>query len=212
MCDVNVVTGELVRFESDALLPGYIPLEILRTNSSSSTGSNALGHGWKHNLIALLRRRGSNIAYVDPWGVEIPLSVANGKKTLADAARSYTLELRGDGYVLEGPDGLRSQFPASFDASGASKRVLVTDRFGNRMAYQYDFNGRLSVIQDTLDRRLEFRHDVRGRLGEILLVVVPGRTKLLRRYCYDATDDLARVEDALGRTVRYDYSDHLLVR
>jgi RHS repeat-associated protein len=211
MCDVNVVTGELIRFESDVLLPGYIPVEITRTYKSGASRITVLGYGWRHSLGAHLRRRGDEAVYVDGEGVEVALTTFTGQGTRTDESGAYALGAKHGQLILALPDNLRCVFP-TFGTETSVWPLAVYDAFDNRLTYEYGDDGLLRSIIDTLGRRLRFSHDVAGRLIEVALSMSGGVIRLLRRYTYDAHGDLVDVEDAIGRHVRYEYDDHLLVR
>lgn len=213
MCDVNITTGKLIRYEVDLYLPGFIPCEFVRQYDSTSSVRRALGFGWKHNWDIFLRWNLPQVLYHDADGAEKPLTFSPETGQARNDDEGLLLVPQDDGWLLDASDRRRYYFPPR-DAAGRSRLAWVEDPNGNRLHLAYDAAGFLQTVTDTLGRQVHFRLDAAGRLTELLTLPHYEAEHLLVRvrYHYDDQDDLVAVEDSHGNAVRYEYQDHLLVR
>src|SRR5262245_26283234 len=168
MCNVNIATGELLRYEVDLFLPGYIPIEITRLYKSASPAVGILGAGWRVHLVMALRQDGRDLILVDDDAVETRLTLAPGGRHLVSTAGDITIVRDGEGLVLDRRDGKKYWFPLSPDQSGLMRLAAIEDPHRNRIAFHYGIDGWPKFIVDTLQRRLFFRFE-RGRLTDIRL-------------------------------------------
>ena len=215
MCNVNIATGELLRYEVDLFLPGYIPIAIARVFKSGSRTTGILGRGWSVNLLMTLRHEGTDLVLLDEDGVETRLQLSPGGAALVNTDAGITAVRHGEELVLDRSDGRKYRFPARPDAAGLRRLVVVEDQHSNRISFQYSPSGLPMSLTDTLERRLYFTFDSWGRLTEILLAPEspsPVTPASQLRYTYDASGDLVAVEDAAGHAKRLEYRDGLLVR
>ena len=244
MCNVNVVTGELIRFEVDLFLPGYIPIHLFRVYKNTCTEAGWLGHGWVYSLAVCLRKRGKDLVYVDENGAAIPLATTkDGSFTNPDFGLTMvrrevyvdengaaiplattkdgsftnpdfglTMVRREEHLILTKEGGLDYFFPATFDSRGVSPIGRARDINGNTVLYEYERDGKLRALTDTLGRKLHFQYDGAARLVEVSLRDDHGTIIPQFRYSYDTANNLATVTDTLRQTVRYEYSDHLMTR
>jgi RHS repeat-associated protein len=211
MCNVNVITGELIRFEVDLFLPGYIPLQLFRMYKNTCTEAGWLGHGWVNSLAVCLQQHGKDLVYVDENGTLISLTPGPEAEHFTNADFGITVMRDKEQFVLTKEDGLQFFFPASF-AWGVAPIFRARDVNGNTVRFEYEKNGTLRTITDTLGRRLFFEFDSATRFAEVFLVDDHGEWISQLKYTYDSANDLVAVTDALRRTVRYEYSDHLMTR
>jgi RHS repeat-associated protein len=213
VCNVNVVTGEVLRWEVDLYLPGFIPIEVRRVYRSTNRQSNLLGIGWTSNLNLYLTSDGRDFVLHDDAGVDTPLVYSADTRLARDAARRRSLASDGHFLVLNQGDGREYRFgPATLDAR--LHVASIRDRDGNIVRFDYDADGHLESLTDTLNRTLRFAFDGAGRLVEVSLAddLDAHRSTVQLRYAYDARRDLVRVDKTLGRSVGYEYVDHLIVR
>ncbi len=211
MCNVNVITGELVRFEVDLFLPGYIPIQVVRVYTSTCTESGCLGYGWKSNFSVFLRQSGADLVFMDENGTPHVLKPAKTEGQFANPDSGITVLYNDDQLVLTKADGTQLFFSARFNR-GVTSVTQARDVHGNRVQYDYDKRGDLQLITDTLGRRLHFKFDDARRLSEISLFDDRGELIPQLKYTYDSSDDLVAVTDSLKRSIRYEYSDHLMTR
>jgi len=215
MCNVNIATGELLRYQVDVFLPGYIPVELARLYKSGSRSAGILGRGWSMNLLMLLRQDGADVILVDEDGAETRLGLSPGGATFANAEAGITVMRQGEELVLDRRDGRKYRFPVTADMAGLRRLFVVEDQHANRVSFQYGLNGLPTSLTDTLQRRLQFKFDLLGRLIEITLAAEASasiESALRVRYTYDGSGDLVAVEDSAGSVRRFEYQDGLLVR
>lgn len=211
MCDVNVITGELVRFEVDLFLPGFIPFEFTRLYKSTRTGGGNLGRGWIQNYDMYLRREQQRVICQDTDGEELVIEVSSNGAGTETATQAITIEERETFLVID-RGGKQREYFHPFE-NGIWRPVYIEDINGNTIRFSYDVLGRERLITDTLGRQILLRFDSGNRVIEIA-VLDPDRREFTTRltYRYDRSGDLIAVHDRLGRTVQYEYQDHLLVR
>lgn len=214
MCNIDIATGELVRYEVDLFLPGYIPLEITRSYSSSAEPNGLLGRGWSINLVLALRRSGVGYVLIDEDGVETSLKPLEQEPGWQDASGTVTLTLHDGSLLLDRGDGREYHFSEAEYRNGLRMIGLIRDRYGNRIAFDYDERGRLRQITDTLERQLRIKYDEAGRITELRLVIdfSTAEDQLQMRYTYDREGRLSSAVNAAGGEVRYEYDSGLLVR
>jgi RHS repeat-associated protein len=217
MCNVNIATGELLRYHVDLFLPGYIPVEITRTFKSGVRVAGIAGRGWRVNLLMTLRHEGNDLVLFDENGVETHLARAPdmGRSVFANTDAGMRAVYDDQEVILDRGDGRRYRFPAGANQLGQRPLASMEDRHANKVSFQYSLRGLPHALTDTLQRRLNFTFDERDRLIEIVLApdsaaatVSPWRV----RYTYDSANDLVAVEDAAGHATRFEYQDGLLVR
>ena len=214
MCNVNIATGELLRYQVDLFLPGYIPIEIARMYKSASPALGILGTGWRVNLLVVLRQDGPDLILVDEDAVETRLMLAPGARHFASTDESVTIVRDGETLVLDRRDGKKYRFPSIPDESGLLRLGTIEDAHSNRISFHYGVDGLPKFVVDTVQRRLFFRFDS-GRLTDIHLGTESTTfhdAMLQVRYTYDANGQLVGVEDAAGGVRRFEYEDGLLVR
>ena len=110
MCEVNVATGELLRFETDFFYPGYIPIELDRLYRSNSSLIGTLGRGWANSLDVFLRNNGGSVTFHDGTGEERALEGRLGGRELVDATGSFVFRLEEGFYVFEDDNGWQHHF------------------------------------------------------------------------------------------------------
>ncbi len=148
LCNVNLVTGELLEQASDFWLPGWIPLDFSRLYKSFNSARGMLGVGWSHTYDALLRVEKERIVYRDAVGAEQPFLKAqnyvSGQTRLLQA---------GEFLVLSAPGSNRQLFAPRGAGANIYSLVAVEDEYGNALRFFYQ-SGRLAEILDSIGRRL----------------------------------------------------------
>lgn len=214
MCDVNIATGEVTQFEYDILLPGPIPWTLARSYSSLDLRHGGLGTGWRLNLGTWLRDDGTNLELVVDGETMATLPSPSARDRGEGPPSEYQLDWRSGELIVKAPDATRYVFPHNGTRPPELQASAVRDFYGNALRYEYDRQGNLILLIDSMGRRIDFQYDLAGRILQILTpkTGLIGSSWQLVRYQYDANDDLVGVVDPLGHVTRYDYLDHLLTR
>ncbi|HYO71060.1 MAG TPA: RHS repeat-associated core domain-containing protein [Archangium sp.] len=221
---VDVVTGRVVTEAVDWELPGPLPLCFGRQYSSSWGGrDSALGFGWSHSLELAVWEEEGRMVFRAEDGREIVFDTTGfPKQQMPLGAEVYepidrlTLRrlatLRWEVQTVEGLVHELRQV-ATGARSGLCRVVRTRNPAGYSITYDYDANGRLEWVVDSVGRRVRFEHDARGRLVRTWLPH-PEQLGLVpcNRYVYSEAGDLVEVYDALEQVTRYAYAEHLLVR
>jgi RHS repeat-associated protein len=220
---VDVMTGEVLTDETEARLPGPLPLTLARNYYSRSRYDGPLGPGWTHTLDASVTAGDAEVILRLPDGRELSYDpLAEGAAVWDDIER-HTFERTDTGYRLTTHDGTRYTFeavdvrprartpglhPLRADANHPTHRLTrVTDRCGNATLARYE-SGRFVGVVDALGRALEVRWTPDGARWEGIY----HRDKPLVRYHYNTEDMLAAAEDPSGAAMRYAYKNAVLVR
>jgi RHS repeat-associated protein len=214
MCNVNVVSGEVIRWEVDLYLPGFIPVEVRRVYRSTSVDSGLMGIGWMSNLNVYLTSDGRNFVLHDDNGTDVSLTYSAESRTARDAAGRRVLASDGQFLVLDQGDGKKYRFGPRATLDARLHLASIHDRDGNKVQFEYDAEGRLRRLTDTLNRTVRFTCDHVGRMVEVGLLDEFDSSRFVTylRYSFSGQGDLIRVEKTLNRAVTYEYVDHLVVR
>jgi len=212
MCEVNIGTGELLRYKRDFYYRGFIPLEMDRLYKSSSSDVSRMGYGWSDTLDVYLHTVDGKLTFHNEMGEDIPLGGNPWDLEIADATGTLVLRFNESGhYVYEDGKGWRHYFePLRNDRAN---RIRTTDpSHVNNIQYDYNLFGRLEFIRDTVGRVYSFDHDSAGRVIAVTVNAPGAQHRVVRSYQYSYSGDLIAVRDALDRAETYEYDDHLLVR
>ncbi|BAV06255.1 RHS repeat-associated core domain-containing protein [Filimonas lacunae] len=219
---IDVAGGFLYTDNSDFNLPGPIPLEWKRSWYSHSTYEGPLGHGWHHSYdIALAVHKEERMAIVrleDGRTItfdNIPLEPTD--KPRYHRGEKMFLQLHEDGfYFLRTSEGLFYNFSARVYEERNSSHILTSVANNNGFAIRlaYDSKGWLQAITDSSGRLLTLEYDVKGR---VIIIKAPDPVKenevfIISSYSYSEEGDLISHGDALLQNMKYEYSNHLLVK
>lgn len=214
---VNVITGgKVLQEEPDFSLPSALPLDWARFYSSHDTRSDGLlGPGWSVAYEVQLRierdlsKQLRALHYTDEQGRLISFPpVLPGTSHFSIAEGSYLICTEAGQYLLETVDGIYRDFgiPAAGFA-GVCKLQRLEDRNGNWLALRYDFDNRLSHINDAVGRRLALAYDPvhPKRVASILLAkgFAAEPAEVLVQYRYSAVGELTEVIDRSGQRIRH---------
>ena len=221
MLHVNVVTGDLCHFAVDFSLPGFLPFDCERKYRSQSNQDSLIGRNWSTPLDSHLDLQIPRVVYQDPRGAQFELECrepAGHGLIGASNDRQYLLfrdeDRDGDCLILATPNRTRVHFRICGRLPRTLRPSRIEDLNGNALTFQYDDQGRLQLLVDTLARKLHVSHTTNGRIREFKLVA-PGEPEgdlSLALYNYDAFGNLISVTDACGGRVSYEYRDDLIVR
>ncbi|KYF60264.1 hypothetical protein BE04_26020, partial [Sorangium cellulosum] len=219
---VDVASGRVMTRSMDFELPGPLPLRFERQYASSwSDRDGPLGPGWSHALdqavwiepgcVVLRTDDGREIEF-DTMGLRDHVMRPGDEvfePTCGLALRSLG-EFRWEVRSLQGYVWRFEPLPVS---PTMGRLVSIAHPQGPTIRLSYDDSSRLAWVHDCDGRVVRFHHDARGRLTGIDLPH-PSASGFVPhvRYHYDEQGDLVAVTDALGRSTRYAYENHLLVR
>ncbi len=180
---INIYTGSLLHKQTDLTIPGFIPIKIDRTYSSTSQYDSPLGFGWSFYYNMRLYQYSDN---------SVIIRSACGTK--------MRFEYNGGAY----------QSPVSASGTLTEEGGIFTYTFKQGKKFIFDIQGRLSSIVDQSGNSLVFKYDLRGKLPLIGVspyaistnpVVVSYDYRLIKIEEKDSSGALT------GRYVDYSYGD-----
>ncbi len=194
---VDPYSGDYFYAESDLVVPGIIPLSVIRTYTSSQTGligSFGVGtylKGYDYALDVPLNGDGTvntnpdqEIQVNDGSGLLVPFTNGpSGGLTFADKAHLGTA---GSALVL------------TLDGSNHLASAMYTT--SSKLKLHFGPDSRLSAIEDINGNTVTLTRGTGGRLEEVSSL---GRSLLLS---YNLAGLIEKIEDHTGRTVKYEYS------
>jgi len=197
---VNTSTGNYYSTSADLVLPGNGPeMAFRRTyNSLASEWRSALGYGWTHEYNLGLR--------FDPEGAITVVYPSGRQETFAASETA--------GFVA--PPGVTDRLVPGFDGTYELVRLDRTadrfgatgqlesrvDKFGNTLAFSYDYLGRLDYLEGSGGRYFDLDYDEQGNL-----VVVSDNASRTVEFAYDDQCDLVGATDVNGGMTLYGYDD-----
>lgn len=179
-----LATGELFDTAVDLVIPGRgFDYRFERKYRSGITSNGLLGANWDFNYNRrLLLLNAENLALIHPG---LPDLAANDL-LLMDGYGRVDAYRRNDDGSYQSPTGYYTLLTKAEDGSfrerdawgnrvlysvpdslGRSQMTALSDRDGDTMRFQYDEQGRLSVVLDTLGRAIDYHYNVEGRLASI---------------------------------------------
>ncbi|MFG2050519.1 DUF6531 domain-containing protein [Micromonospora sp. NPDC048935] len=215
---IDVASGEVVLTQTDAELPGLLPLVLRRSHLSSYRIGRWFGPSWASTLDQRLEVDDEGVCFVAEDGMVLtyPTPVAGGQ-AMPQTGPRWPLTPTADGYRIEQPEigrALHFQAVAGLpepEGDGGPVRVLplvaVTDRNGHRIDLDWRdgavtevrHSGGYRIIVDTLH----------GQVAALsLLDAEPsGDARTLVRFGYDDAGHLAEVINGSGLPLRFGYDD-----
>jgi RHS repeat-associated protein len=214
---IDMATGQMILAQTDAELPGILPLVLHRAHLSGYTHGISFGPSWASTLDERLekesagegvwwrREDGSSLYYprtpdivgdrVDPVaGEQLPL-------TYLSQGTSYAL-------VIQDPfTGLTSHFEASEAHEGTWWLTRVEDRNHNHITVERAQDDRLLELSHSGGYRLQLTTAEDSPLVTGLHALTDDGPIRLRGFCYDDTGDLTEVRTAVDAPARFTYDD-----
>ncbi|NUP10715.1 MAG: RHS repeat protein [Polyangiaceae bacterium] len=210
---VDVMTGELLAEETDAELPGTIPVVFERNYRSRESEAQSVGPGWYHFFDAYIEPCPGRIMFRHPDGRPAEHPAIEVGETYFHPPDRYSIARDTDGYRLLLPEGIIYHFkatePARYGIPVRHRIVEIRDRGRNVIALDWR-GGYLAAIRDTAGRNIVCRYTREGQL-ERLLLVEDGEEFLLVEYRYE-DGFLGAAVNPLGHAIRYAYRGGVLVR
>jgi RHS repeat-associated protein len=212
---VNVATGDVVFAQTDAALPGVLPLVVERVHRSSWRGGRWLGETWASSFDQRLLIAGDRVAaaFADGrvlfWRRD---DVGGSGGALPTAGPTWPLRQSSGGtYTVTDPQrGLtwryerRPGFWEYADGQGELPLVSVTDRTGHTIAFSYSADGQPTSITHSGGYRISVTVDG-GRVTGLALDDGTGGGVPLVRYEYDDAGNLTGVVNSSGQPLRFSY-------
>ena len=146
----------------------------------------------RNALVRVTFPGGGSIAFTyDKTGRLV--SKTDGKETIR-----HTLDATGN--KVQTVYDTNATITRSFDQ--ANRMTSRTDRFGNRIGYEYDIEGNLATLTYSDGKKVSYTYDALGRL-----IGVTDFNGLKTAYAYRADGKLASVTSPDGAVVSYRYDD-----
>ena len=212
---VDVASGVLFNAWHDVEIWGHYPLVFRRYYSTAllDDASAGLGPGYIHNFAHRLQRIPTGYRFHGHDGIEAEFNLPQNSGTgdLAVLNESQFMELRridGRFVVYHWHDWRDSVERFWFETDGGDDARLIRcdtpDGIG--LSLNYDSRGRLDAIRMDLERRLlRLQHNADGLVESLAIESEIASPRVVARFAYHPTRRLARVFDALGQAISYDY-------
>lgn len=209
----NVATGEVTAYSCDLEFWGLIPIRFIRTYSSSHANEKSdLGYGWAHSLGYKILLFEKYIIYNDASGRSIYLEVPNQGDSFSNDAEGVKI-FRDLNYLkIQTSTSRELIFPIPKKQKQPVYPLQLRDSFGNKIDFKYK-DGHLASLRDSAGRSILLQRDHAGRLMSLKLAEQdPHKSLRIREFHYDSMGDLVRVIDGVGKSIHYEYKNHLLIR
>lgn len=218
LCDmgfepVNLVNGAVVYEGVDFTLPGVIPLEWKRSWSSINNYRGILGHGCQSNYdldVNIVREE-------DAIAVRLEDGRVLGFSLIPEGAEEY---MRQEKLTLRRMKGSfevfhhEEQRTYRYEHEDSPDRYRIS-RIENASGFYLEFvyrHGELVQIVDTACRSVRIDYTDNGLVESVWLDTPDKKREVLVRYGYDGEDDMTAITDAMGKTTRIEYENHLMTR
>ena len=209
---VNLVTGAVVYEGVDFELPGPLPLAWKRGWMSDSLWEGILGHGCHSNFDMRVE------PYPEYQAVAVTLSDGRPASFIEllpgesdfNREEKLTLHHRGSHYELFDHNDRLSYF---FNIEKHQKEYRLSEirnEAGHRIECKFR-HGFFHEIIDSSGRRIQFLSDSKNRIVKAELCINNTERETLVEYAYNENGDMTAITDALGKTTRIGYENHLMV-
>jgi RHS repeat-associated protein len=198
--------------ELDFVLPGILPIEWQRFYSSRDERRDGLfGAGWSVAFEVSVRieahpEGGERLIYIDEQARSIDMGSIPLGGAVFSAGEGLAVKRHGNGQLLiESEDGVYRLFDPTSSDSSLLRLTQLGDRNDNRIYLDYDAEGRLIQLRDTVDAlcvSLAYSAQWPRRVERVERLFGDQTREVLASYAYDAVGDLAEVRDALGAVQR----------
>ncbi|MEU7591019.1 HNH/endonuclease VII fold putative polymorphic toxin [Micromonospora sp. NPDC049230] len=225
---IDVASGEVVLAQTDAELPGLLPLVLSRTHLSSYRVGRWFGPSWASTLDQRVEVDGQGVCFVAEDGMVLSYPTPAGveAQVMPEAGPRWPLIPTADGFRVEQPEtGRALHFQAVPDqpepdgghpgpepeGDGDPVRVLplvaVTDRNGHRLDVDWR-DGVITEVRHSGGYRIAV-DTLHGQVAALsLLDAEPsGGARTLVRFGYDEDGHLAEVVNGSGLPLRFGYDD-----
>lgn len=166
--NVYLHSGELHLQEVDLVIPGRgLDFVWARTYRSRIGPDSAQGNGWDFSYNLWIEMAGNAVRVMDGNGrSDRYLLQPDGSYAARQFFREGRFQPDGTFKLLFADQGTWTFFP--LDGSPlAGKVMMVADRNGNLLGFDYDGMGRLNLVVDTLGRQIQIAHDASGHVQSV---------------------------------------------
>ncbi|CAB1070079.1 hypothetical protein D1AOALGA4SA_823, partial [Olavius algarvensis Delta 1 endosymbiont] len=192
---INFATGNKYQRQTDIVLAGPgLPLSFIRHYNSQFAFEGAFGYGWTSAYSESISATADSIVLRQSDGRHVHFIDDGSGRYLTATDKVRIFEAHSDGYTLTEPGGVKK----TFDPSGLLIRIEDTN--GNFKAITQT-DGSISRVSDNFGRTLDFQYNSDGRLS-VLTTPVGSFT-----YSYDALGNLDRVDHPDATFKAYIYDD-----
>jgi len=209
---VDLATGRMFLPQTDAVLPGALPLVFRRRVESGYRAGRWFGPSWSSTVDQRLEIDAKGVVFVDEDGLLLAYPhPAPGVPTLPASGPRRRLErtVQGD-YTVNDPATGRTWYFTGPEGGGDGEALLeeIADRNGQRITFEYDPDGVPLRLVHSAGYRLELAC-AQGRVTALSLAGAAGDggDQLLVRYGYDRDGNLAEVTGSSGLPLRFTYDD-----
>jgi RHS repeat-associated protein len=213
---VYLHNGEFFLYERDLEIPGRgFNWRFERKYRSGITFNGPLGRNWEFNYNRRLFVEPMRVTRMDGYGRADRYEFLMGRY-VAPSGFYTQLAQSPDGTFIERDRSGNKAFYSAPDARGIARMTELRDRNGNRMRFEYNAQGQLIRVIDTLGRPIDYSYNPQGRLVDVRDFF--GRSI---KFEYDQSGALVAVTSPAvtgtptgndfpqGKTTRYTYSSGL---
>jgi YD repeat-containing protein len=199
---IDVVTGEVLLWKTDFVLPGTLPVELKRSYASALPHSSCFGPHWASTWGQYVEAAEGKAIYYAGDGRRITFELpASGPSEWVANPTVNKLRLRRASAGFEVRDEQNRTVRFSSEAGGHWLLSAIQDANGNSIQFTYDGAGALREVSHSGGYRLQ----VEGTAAQIRRVTLDGAE--LVRYEYSPVGMLAAVTDGSGLPFRYSYDE-----
>ncbi len=204
---INVATGEVVGIWTDFELPGIIPFKWERMYYSQMEYHGNFGHRWQGSYEQYLEIYPDDIYYCTGAGHVAFPAVKDGKSHYNRQEKMTLKRINGTYTVYDHKERLTYHF-RHYAAENKKLITSISKAGGHAIHFKYD-NTRLLQIIDSAGRTLDIETDYLQRVTGIIHQETTQKTRLMT-YEYDDNGDLVKTTNALGKSDRMYYMNHLM--
>ncbi|MFD2420482.1 DUF6531 domain-containing protein [Amycolatopsis pigmentata] len=205
---IDAATGEMFLVQTDADLPGVLPLVLERVHVSSYRSGRLFGPSWASTLDQRLEFDERGACYAGPSGVILvyPLPPSGGGEVHAEEGARWPLSRTPDGgYAIRQPETGRTLYFPPEDRNVA-RIATIGDRNGNRIDFEYDTTGVVTEVRHSGGYRLGVDSE-NGLVTGLRMRQENGDDITLAQYVYSGDRRLVAVLNSSNRPLTFEYDD-----
>ena len=176
---INFATGNKYNRQTDIMLTGPgLPLSFIRHYNSQFEFDGVFGYSWTGSYSDSLSVSADSIVLRQSDGRHVHFIDDGTGRYITATDRVRTFEAHSDGYTLTEPGGIKKTFDLSGllirieDANGNTQTIArtngkvssVSDNFGATLSFQYNTDGRLSILTTPVGE-FSYSYDSAGNLS-----------------------------------------------
>ncbi|WP_333743041.1 DUF6531 domain-containing protein [Streptomyces ardesiacus] len=213
---VDMVSGEMLVEETDAELPGLLPLVLRRTHLSTYNWGSWFGPSWASTFDERLELDGEGVVFAAEDGMILVYPVpAPGTSVMPTEGPRWPLDWDGSPQsplrITDPASGRTRHFaplagPVAAYEAFTLPLAAVTDRGGRRIDIDRDDTGTPVAVRDSGGRHVHVDTEGNRIVGLRLRDEERGPDgTTLRRYGYSPEGHLTEIYNSSGLPLRYDY-------